>query len=109
MAGRISTWPTTPLPQRSILIRRTAPVACHVDHVVHPAQDPEIAVSGLHGSVAGEIRPVAPVFAAGVLVVLRVVGIDEPLRLAPDGLEDTRPRVADADVARPAVRDLVAV
>ena len=76
------------------------PVPGHVDHVVDPAEDPEVAVGGLHRAVAGEVRPVAPVLAVRVLVVLRVVGVDEPLGLAPDRLEDARPRVADADVAR---------
>src|SRR6185312_3349193 len=45
-----------------------------------------------------------------VLVVLGVVRRDEPVRLAPDRLEDAWPRGADADVARLAAArgDLVA-
>src|ERR1035438_8842564 len=60
-------------------------------------------------AVAAEIRPVVPVLAVRVRVVLLVVDGQEPFRLAPDGLHDAGPRVADDDVAGPAVRDLVAV
>src|SRR6266540_620948 len=73
-----------------------------VDHVVDPAEDAEIAVGGLDSAVAREIRPVAPVGALLVPAVLLVVGLDEPLGLAPDRLEDPGPRVANADVAGPA-------
>src|SRR3984885_1947955 len=76
------------------------PVAGHVDHVVDAAEDPEVAVGRLDRAVAGEVGPVVPVGGLRVLVVLGVVRRDEPLRLAPDGLEDARPRVADDDVAR---------
>src|ERR1035437_8413024 len=78
---------------------------------VSAADDREVAVSGLHRDVAGEVRPVTPVLAVWVLVVLAVVGVHEPLGLAPDGLEDARPRVADADVTGLAAarRYLVAV
>ncbi len=81
----------------------------HVDHIIDAPQDPEVAVGGQHGTVAGEVRPVVPVLAVRVLVVLPVVGIHESLGLAPDGLEDPGPWVADADVAGPAGGDLVAV
>src|SRR5262249_20137790 len=77
---------------------RAQPVARHVDHVVDAAEDAEVAVLGLDRAVAGEVRPVVPVLALRVRVVLGVVRLDEPLRLAPDRLEDARPRVADADV-----------
>src|SRR5439155_6368112 len=76
------------------------PVPGHVDHVVDAPEDPEVAVGRLDGAVAREVRPVAPVLALLVPAVLLVVGLDEPLGLAPDRLEDARPRVADADVAR---------
>src|ERR1019366_5084918 len=87
------------------------PVPGHIDHVVNAAEDPEVAVGSLHRPVAGEVGPVTPVLAVRVLVVLAVVGVHEPLGLAPDGLEDARPRVADADVAGLAAsrRHLVAV
>src|SRR6202041_2122987 len=78
-------------------------------HGVPPAQDPVVAVGGADRAVPGEVRPVVPVLAVRVLVVLLVVDRDEPLRLAPDGLHDAGPRVADDDVARPAVRDLHAI
>ena len=70
-----------------------------VDHVVNAAEDAEIAVGRLDGSVAREIRPVAPVLALLVPAVLLVVGLDEALVLAPDPLEDAGPRIPDADVA----------
>src|SRR6185437_15552904 len=60
-------------------------------------------------AVPGEVRPVAPVLAVRVLVVLLVVDRDEPLGLAPDGLHDPGPRGADADVAGLAIWHRVAV
>src|SRR6185437_13674399 len=87
------------------------PVPGDVDHVVDAAEDAEVAVGRLDRTVAREVRPVVPVGRLRVLVVLGVVRRDEPLWLAPDRLEDARPRVADADVARLAAagRDLVGV
>src|SRR6266436_7374556 len=74
-------------------------VAGDVDHVVDAAEDPIVAVRGEHGAVGGVVGPITPVLALGILVVLFVVLIDEALRVAPDGLHDARPRIADADVA----------
>src|SRR5262245_60546557 len=74
-------------------------MAGDVDDVVHAPQDAEVAVRRLHRAIAGEVGPVVPVFAAAVAVVLGVILLDEALAVAPDGLEDTRPRIADADVA----------
>src|SRR5438034_2539604 len=87
------------------------PVPGHVDHVVHAAQDPVVPVGGLHGAVVAEVRPVPPVRAVRVLVVLAVIGVEVPLGITPDRLEDAGPGVADADVARlaAALRHLVAV
>src|SRR4029450_6358763 len=76
------------------------PVTGDVDDVVDPAEDAEVTVSGLDGAVTGEVRPVVPVLAVLVLAVLLVVDVDEPLRVSPKGLEDARPGIADADVAR---------
>src|SRR2546428_14115382 len=73
----------------------------HVDDVVDAPEDPEVAVRGLERAVAREVRPVVPVRAGFVLAVLVVVDLHEPLWLAPNRLEDARPRVADADVPRP--------
>src|SRR5215470_9104799 len=81
----------------------------HVDHVVDAAEDPVVPVGRPDRAVAGEVGPVVPVLAVRVLVVLGVVDLDEPLGLAPDGLEDPGPRVADADVAGPAAARLVAI
>ena len=44
-----------------------------VDDVVDPAQDAEVAVRRLERAVAGEVRPVVPVLAVRILVVLAVV------------------------------------
>src|SRR6266487_2508971 len=82
------------------------PVAGHVDHVVDPAEDAEVAVGRLDGAVAGEVGPVMPVLAPPVPAVLLVVGLHEPLRLAPDRLEDAGPGVADTDVAGAAAAGL---
>src|SRR5580700_1423914 len=97
--------------RRGLELLGSEPVPGHVDHVVDAAEDPEIAVGRLEGAVSGEVRPVVPVLGLRVPVVLGVVRRDEPLRLAPDRLEDARPRVADADVARlaAALGHLVAV
>src|SRR5579859_5500269 len=51
-----------------------------VDHV-DPAKDAEIPVGGLDRTVAGEVRPVAPVLAVRAAVVLAVVSVHEPFRL----------------------------
>src|SRR6266545_2772056 len=68
-------------------------------HLDRPAEDPEVAIGRLDSAVAGEVRPVAPVLALSVAAVLLVVGLHEPIGLAPDCLEDPGPGVADADVA----------
>src|SRR5207249_484556 len=82
-----------------------------VDDVVDAAEDAVIAVGGFDRPVAGEIRPVAPILAVPVLAIARVVLRDEAVGVAPDRLEDARPRVLDADVAGLACAfgDLVAV
>src|SRR5213082_2456605 len=71
-----------------------------VDDVVDAAEDAEVAVFALHGPVAGEVRPVLPVLRLRILVVLRVVSLDEAIGILPDRLHDSRPRIADADVTR---------
>src|SRR5205814_8396699 len=50
--------------------------------------------------VASPERPVAPVLALGILVVLGEIRLDVALAVAPDRLHDARPRIADAHVAR---------
>src|SRR6516165_206263 len=74
----------------------------HVDHVIDPAQDTIVAISGLHCAIVTEVRPVMPVLALRVFAVLAVVGCDVAVRISPDRLEDSRPRVADADIPGPA-------
>src|SRR5260370_5435786 len=70
-----------------------------VDYVVDAAKDPITAISGEDRAVSGVIRPVAPVLALRILVVLLVVLIDESLRAAPDGLHNPGPRVAYANIS----------
>src|SRR2546430_13011823 len=65
---------------------------------MHAAQDAIVTVGGEHGAVRGVVGPVAPVLALRILVVLFVVLIDESLRVAPNGLHDARPGIANADV-----------
>src|SRR4029077_14664028 len=67
--------------------------------VVDASEDPEVTVLGLQRAVARKVRPVVPVLAVLLLVVLRVVRLDEPVGVSVDGLEDTRPGIADGDVA----------
>src|SRR6266542_2836375 len=85
---------------RRLDLLRAQPVPGDIDHVVDPAEDPEVAVGRLNGAVAREVRPIVPVLAVLVPVVLRVISVDVSLGLAPDRLEAAWPRVADADVAR---------
>src|SRR5579883_314405 len=73
-------------------------MAGNVDDVVDAAKDAIVAVGREHGPVGGVIRPVAPIFAVGIGVVFLVVVVDKALRVAPDGLHDAGPRIADADV-----------
>src|SRR4029077_12175273 len=84
---------------RRLELLRPQAVPGDVDHIVDASEDSEISVRRAEGAVAGEVRPVTPVFALGILVVFRVVRLDEAIRILPDGLHDARPRIADADVA----------
>src|SRR5207237_10484967 len=72
----------------------------YVYHVSTAAEDAGVAVGGLHRAVAAQERPVVPVFATRVLIVLGEVGLDVAVAISPDRLHDARPRVADAHVAR---------
>ena len=74
-------------------------VAADVEDVVHAAGDPEVAVLVAAGAVAAEVHAgdVAPV---GLLVALRV---------AEDAAEHRRPRLADDEQARLALRNFLAV
>src|SRR4029077_4315320 len=75
-------------------------VTSDVDHVVDAAEDAVIAVGRLHGAVAAQERPIAPVLALGILVVLGEIRLDVAIVIAPNRLHDARPGIADADVAR---------
>src|SRR5262249_28083638 len=74
-------------------------VAGDVDDVVDPPKDTVIAVGGKHGAIGSVIRPVAPVLALGILVVLLVILVEETLGVAPDGLHDPGPGIADANIS----------
>src|SRR5260221_14575723 len=73
-------------------------MAGYVDHVVHASENSEVAIRGLDRAVTGEIRPVTPVFALGILVVLLVVLRHKAVAIAIDGLKDSRPGIPDANV-----------
>src|SRR5438105_7126822 len=75
-------------------------MAGHVDDIVDTPEDSEVTVLSLNGTVAGEIRPVAPVLALRILVVFLVVRFHEAIGILPDRLHDSGPRIANADVAR---------
>src|SRR5258708_14162444 len=77
--------------QRAFHFHRPDAVARDVEHVVHAAEDPEVAVLVALGSVAREVNvlPLAPVHAAVALIV------------APDGPRHTWPRRRDRQAATP--------
>jgi len=74
------------------------PVAGDGDHIVDAAQDADVPVGRLDGAVAAHVGPVPPVPAGRVSVEAGVVGLDVPVRVAPDGLHLARPGVPDAKV-----------
>src|SRR2546428_4279959 len=75
-------------------------MAAQVEVTVGPPQDSEVTIFSLDCAVAGEIRPVAPVLALRILVVLRVVRFHEAIGILPDCLHDSGPWIANADIAR---------
>src|SRR5712691_9762897 len=77
-------------------------MAGDIDDVVDATQDPKVAIRRLHRAVARQIGPIAPVLALAILAIAGVILIHEPFGIAPDRLHDPGPRIADADVARPA-------
>src|SRR5260370_36261041 len=84
---------------RGLELFAAEPMPGHVDHVVDASKDSEVTVLRQQRAVAREVRPVVPVFAVLLLVVFGVVGLDEPVRVSVDGLENARPGVADSDFA----------
>src|ERR1700719_2415417 len=76
------------------------PMARDVDDIVDAPENSVITVSGQYRAIGRVVRPVAPVFALRTLVIFFVVLIDEALRIAPDGLHDARPRIADTNISR---------
>src|ERR1035437_6339172 len=75
-------------------------MAGHVDDVIHASQDSEISVHGQHRVLFRSVGPVAPVLAVAILAVFCVVLSDETFAIAPNGLHDPGPRIANDDVAR---------
>ena len=75
--------------QRGLDLGGGDPVTRHVHHVVHPAQQPQVAVAVHPGAVAREVaaREARPV---GVVIALRV---------APDAAQHRRPRTGERQVA----------
>ena len=74
-------------------------MAGDVDDIVDAAEDAVVAIGGQHRAISGVVWPIAPIFAVRILVVLFVVLADEALRIAPDGLHDAGPRIANANVS----------
>src|SRR2546426_9775734 len=84
---------------RRLNLFRSESVPGHIDPVVDPAKDAEIAVGCQNSAITSEVRPVTPVFTLLVAAVLLIVDLHKALRLAPDRLKDAGPGVADAHVA----------
>src|SRR5205823_6449401 len=76
---------------RGLDLLRAEAVTGDVDHVVNAAEDAEVAVGRLHRAVAAQERPVAPVLALGILIVLGEIGLDVAVAVAPDRLHDPGP------------------
>src|SRR6202035_3485888 len=74
-------------------------MACYVDNVIHASENSEVAIRGLDRAVTGEIRPVTPVFALGVLVVLAVILRHKAVAIAVDGLKDSRPGISNTYIS----------
>ena len=70
-----------------------------VDYVIDAAQDAIVAVGGNHGAIAGEVRPVAPIGAVRIFTIFCIVLFRKAFRIAPDGLHDSRPGIANANIA----------
>src|SRR5579864_5356650 len=75
-------------------------MAGDVDDVIHASENPEVAVRRLHRAVTGKIRPVAPVLALGILVVLAVILRHKAVAITIDRLEHSWPRISNTDIAR---------
>ena len=75
-------------------LHRAQPVAAHVDHVVHTAHHPEVAVSVAAGAIAGEVEPAA-IGGADLLPVALL----EALGIAVHCAEHPRPGPPDRQVA----------
>ena len=68
-------------------------VARHVHHVVDAAEQPQVAVVVDLGAVAGEVAA----------LVLRPVGLEVALGVAPDAAQHRRPRLGEREVAAAAL------
>ncbi len=85
--------------QRRFDLGGAEPMARDVQHVVHPAGDPVIAVLVAAAAVAGEIEA----------LVGREIGLHEALVIAVDGAHLARPRVGQDQVAAAGALDELAV
>src|SRR5258705_12460587 len=74
-------------------------MAGHIDYVVDPSKNSVVAVGGKHCAIRSVIGPILPIFALSILVVLFVVLTHKALRIAPDGLHDSGPRIANANIS----------
>src|SRR5699024_6603829 len=69
-------------------LRGGQPVPGDVHHVIHPAEQPQVAVLVVLGAVPGEVGARE----------LRPVGVLEPLVVTPDGAQHRWPRFVDHQV-----------
>ena len=76
------------------------PMTRDVDHVIYTAENSIVAVRRQHRAVRRVVWPVPPIFAVGILAIFFVILAYETIRAAPDGLHDSRPGIADANVPR---------
>src|SRR5437879_5870725 len=74
-------------------------MAGDVDDVVDAAEDAVVAVRGERGAVTGKVGPVLPLFTFGILAIFLVILLHETIGIAPDGLHDAGPGIADADIS----------
>jgi hypothetical protein len=72
--------------KRAFDLGRAHPVAGDVDHVIDAAGDPVVAILVPAAAVAGEV----------IALVVREIGADEPLRIAPERPHLARPAVLHA-------------
>src|SRR5262249_53404552 len=70
----------------------------YVNHIIHAPENAVIAVGGQDGSIGCVVGPVLPFLALRILAVLGVILPHETVSVAPNGLHDAGPGIANADI-----------